>query len=644
MSTMSDIDLQINDLHDAEPDFTESAFTPPGIDGEHHDSLLPVEGESVFEPNPARAEPKITKWTDSGVAERWVESVAGSWCWTAASGFLAWNGHIWAEKADAEALEALRQFCKAEVVRELGGTQFDEVKVAATRLEATKLRAALALAKGQMVVDLAKFDQDPDIAVAPNGVINLITGELMPHDPKRLVTKSCGVDYVPGATHPDWDAVLTSVPPDVDGHLQARFGQALNGHRPDDDVMLALRGGGANAKSTMIDSIDGAFGDYSVVVSDKVLLGDNRDHSTELMDLRGSRWAYIEELPEKRYLNLQRLKKIDGTKKVKARHVHKDNVEFPQTWALTVSSNYDILVDEVDRGTWRRLQEIRYPYTYKKAHEALVDPMDRRGDSRLRDAMLGKEQQQAVLAWLVEGARRWYANDRTMPEPPTQVIADTLQWRKDNDLVLAFVEDHMVVEADAAVLCTDLLGVFTEWLATRGHNKWGMNTLRSRLSENGWLKEVQARLTGRERLDPAMLSRPDDGPGFMQLKRAPSQGQYLIGARFRTRDDDFADIAEMRAAAAPATYPSGPDEPTIGSGSPPGTGGITYRPGKPAATQPAPRDIPVARTQGELDAHLADLEANGASDLELKLVRLAFENRELLNQHHDTTPTAGDDS
>src|SRR5690606_27228452 len=75
--------------------------------------------------------------------------------------------------------------------------------------------------------------------------------------------------------------------------MQVRSGQALTGHVPDDDRMIVLRGGGENAKSTMLGAIQAAFGDYAVLLSDKVLLGDTRDHSTEMMDLRGARLAFI---------------------------------------------------------------------------------------------------------------------------------------------------------------------------------------------------------------------------------------------------------------------------------------------------------------------------------------------------------------
>jgi putative DNA primase/helicase len=152
----------------------------------------------------ASTEPGAIHWTDSGVSERWVNSVAGEWCWTAGGGYHQWNGQVWRPRSDAEALEAVREFAKAEAAEavELGDPA--ELKVAALRLGDGKLGAALHLARGQMVADLGEFDTDPDILVAGDCVVDLQTGHGMEPDSSRLVTKSTSVKYVPGATHPDW--------------------------------------------------------------------------------------------------------------------------------------------------------------------------------------------------------------------------------------------------------------------------------------------------------------------------------------------------------------------------------------------------------------------------------------------------------
>lgn len=564
------------------------------------------------------ADPAAARWTDSSVARRFVGSVEGRLCWTASTGFMHWTGRVWKRYDAAEVLELLRRFARTEVAREAADPTSNDLGHAVVRMETKALKAARELTMGLLARDFADFDTDPDIAVVRNGVIDLPTGRLMPHDPSRLVTKMAGdVAYVPGTTHPDWDKALEALTPEAADYIQVRFGHAFTGHRPDDDVNVHLHGPGGNGKSTVIDAVVAALGQYAVQISDKVLLGDTRDHPTELMDLKGARLAYFEELPEKRHLNMQRIKKISGTRWITARYVHKDNVEFPQTWDLFFTSNYDLLVDEVDRGSWRRLVRIPFPHSYKKAHEPLESPSDRHGDPNLRAAVVhGEAQQQAVLAWLVEGAHSWYQNDRTMPEPPAPIAESTHQWRKDNDVVLAFAEDLLVSDKEGVILLKDLLTVFNSWLTSRGSNRWTMGTLRSRLDENDWLKIAGAHLTRRERRDPETLSRPELRAGDVPLPQPPVQGQYVVGVRFRTIEDDLADLEALnfpgddRPDGGPdggPTPPAGPVPPT--SPSSPDTAPVM--PAAPVvptspATAPVRTPEPAAASSGALPVHGRD--------------------------------------
>src|SRR5690606_10902289 len=49
------------------------------------------------------------------------------------------------------------------------------------------------------------FDQHPDLLAVRNGVVDLRTGELRPHDPNLLISRKIDVDYVPNAAAPRWE-------------------------------------------------------------------------------------------------------------------------------------------------------------------------------------------------------------------------------------------------------------------------------------------------------------------------------------------------------------------------------------------------------------------------------------------------------
>ena len=100
---------------------------------------------------------------------------------------------------------------------------------------------------------------------------------------------------------------------------------------------------------------------------------------------------------------------LHGTGEMSARHCGKDTVYRTPSHTIFVTTNYLPRVDESDHGTWRRLAS-SLPYRYRRPHEEIEREGDLRGDpalrQRVRDGHDG--QHEAVLAWLVRGAMRWY--------------------------------------------------------------------------------------------------------------------------------------------------------------------------------------------------------------------------------------------
>ncbi|MGW2213246.1 phage/plasmid primase, P4 family, partial [Streptomyces sp. NPDC001781] len=397
-------------------------------------------------------------------------------------------------------------------------------------LAASKLGNLLKLSRGILEAFATDFDSEPDALNCQNGILDMRTGVLTPHDPDRLMTKITGCDYVPGHHHADWDKSLEAIPDSVREWFQIRTGQGLTGHTPPDDLILILQGGGSNAKSTVVDGISKAAGTrngYHTMVPDKALLGNASDgHSTELMPLMGARLAVLEETPEAGHLDVNRVKKLAGTEQITARKIRQDNVTFVTTHSLIINTNHKPIVDQTDHGTWRRLALVRFPYTYRKPWEPCTGPMDRRADMTLRERVrTDKRVWEAALAWAVEGARKWYAADQIFPTLPEDVEKDTLEWRKESDLVLSFIGDCLSFDWNSHVLARELHEVFNKYLADKGHREWTDRTFVSRFGSH----DECARNTVQRKKIRAR-------EGLSSMERSPKIGvnyQAWLGVRFQ---------------------------------------------------------------------------------------------------------------
>ncbi|WP_182262604.1 phage/plasmid primase, P4 family [Rhodococcus sp. UFZ-B548] len=426
-------------------------------------------------------------------------------------GWMRYSGKVWKPVHDDRVTKEVQRHFTDMFAEEAPTADGDRRKRLATLLAAHKIRAVKSLLRGLVKEDAEHFDsrEHAHLLNCKNGVVDLRTGELLPHDPNLLFTKITACDYVPGKRHKDWDSALHALPDaETADWLQAKLGQAITGEAPSDDVMPLLQGGGQNGKSTIL-GCRYALGSYAQIVPDKLLISRPSDHPTELMTLRGLRFAILEELPEGTF-SVRRLKAILGTSQITARGIGRDNVTWDATHTLVISTNHKPRIYETDHGTWRRLALVVFPWRYRATHDALERETDRVGVDGLRRSIEdGKEQREACLSWLVEGAMRCYAggDHQRIPAPSARVIADTKAWRGQVDLLALFAEEHLEFDPNACVLSRELYDEFTRWLSAGGHTSWSDQTFTEKLLDHD-LAEKHAIRRERKRLGQSQLSRP----------------------------------------------------------------------------------------------------------------------------------------
>lgn len=557
-----------------------------------------------------------TKGAESRAAEEVVKSVlADSYRYSPGMGWLIWDGRRWdnPETATERVVEVVRQFIDtterelrveaaeaetealallAELMQQVPedaprttrrGRELRDDELVAAHAEkdaveawmeanakadklATQADIWLNLGSNAAINSVAKLargfsgiltssdelDQYPDLLNCQNCVVDLRTGEQLPHQQSLLMTHLAGGDYIPGATDPVWDRALCALDPEVRDWFHFHMGQTVTGHVPDNDALVLSHGGGENGKTSVFLGISRAMGTYARLISHKIFTADAKAHTTELTDLRGLRMALLEETPEAGKLDPHQIKVTVGSEQITARRMRENDITFDTTHTLWITTNHQPIVDATDVGTWRRLLKMPWPYRYRKPHEPIEDQArDRRGDPTLRPYIRNNpDVPTAVLSWLVDGAKRWYDADKISPEPPRAVRNATLEWRKTSNPALKFVLDNLVADEHSYITGPVMRDALNQEVAHIVDGQWGPGIIIDRvtdaLSAAGIAYTRSPRTATRIKKDMvesrATPATPPDGIPVRHAHDAPplpadKVAKVWMGLRFRTAEE-----------------------------------------------------------------------------------------------------------
>lgn len=431
----------------------------------------PTVRESAVLPSSGRAD----LMDDLALAGVVAEAFRGSLVYVD-GGWREWDGTRWADVSHDHVLELVR---RDQLERSAEAFEMNNRRLYERFGRRTTAENTARLIRGILERRSDEFDAHSDLLNVANGVVDLRTGELRPHDPALYLTKIARGEFKPGATHPDWEVALEALPDDVRSWVQIRAGQAATGHTPDDKRAVFFLGGGDNGKSSLVTPCLKVLGDYARMAPERLLLASTGEMPLEIAGLRGVRLVLAEELPEDHRIRSKRLKDLLGTETLTGRQLYRDYVSFRPSHSLWVTSNYPPRVAETDRGTWARIAIVRFPFTYSMrpaVGELTAKP-------RLRaDLEVGRGgRDAAVLAWIVEGARRWYEAGMVLPQPPKRVRRDTEGLREDTDAIMGFAAERLEFAHDARVTSTEMAEAFSRWLFTNGHQGWSHQLITSRL-------------------------------------------------------------------------------------------------------------------------------------------------------------------
>ncbi len=437
--------------------------------------------------------------SDTGVARRFIARYGGNYHYVPGFGWLAWDGRRWKPDVDEQRIRLDVQETAAAILDE---REFiDDPKVADQRVkfagrasEAHKVRGAIEMAAPHLNAPLESFDSHRNLLACKNGVIDLATGALRPHDPALRLTKLTNIDYLPRAPCPAWLEFLSSITnqsldqeadddDDVIGGLQRWIGYTLTGETREHKMGI-LYGGGANGKSTLLQIIEALAGDYAAQVPIEGLMLRDRGGGipSDIARLRGARFVQTVEAAAGARLNEGLVKSITGGDKIIARFLHKDWFEFDPEFKLWMGTNYRPYISGNDLGIWRRLCLIDFPVTFVDGPDIL--PGQRLKDPDLKAKLMAELP--GILAWAVQGAVDWYRQGLKIPK---RWIAATEAYRSDSNPFGDFVDECLEVGPGFSASAKTLMTGYEQWCGeTAGGSVMSATAFGNALRLRGFVK------------------------------------------------------------------------------------------------------------------------------------------------------------
>lgn len=319
-----------------------------------------------------------------------------------------------------------------------------------------------------------------------NGVLNLLTRELVAAECRPISARKANVVYDPDARCPRFEAFLHQVFQGSQPHIRyvvALFGYALLG-RPLDQIFPIFLGPRAgNGKSKLLEVMLDIFGDYGARVKTEALM--QKSHvadgaSPALAALAGKRLVVAAEPNDRHRFDPSLIKQLVGERKIQTRDLYKSSREMSIDFVLVVSANALPYVPSDDEGMWRRIKPVHFDRVFRGEEV----------DKELADKLL--EERAGILNLLLRGLKDYQRAGLVYPQVD-EALAQSL--KDATDPAKLFVDERCEVGPNAEVHMKDLYPAFLAWLETHAeHRRLSKNELGQRLTALGYQKITRRNL------------------------------------------------------------------------------------------------------------------------------------------------------
>ncbi|PHC37061.1 DNA primase [Bacillus pseudomycoides] len=419
---------------------------------------------------------KKFRLTELGNAERIAYEYGHVIKYVSDIGWFIWDGKRWKldTKKEIERITAkvLRSLYKSEDESEMKWARMCERR----NIRMNSIKDLMPLVPGER----EDFDRHKYLFNVENGIVDLKTGKLQPHDREIGLTKITNIAFDENAKCPTWLAFLDQIflgDQDLVEYMQRLIGYSLTGDISEQIIMF-LVGGGSNGKSTFINIIKDLMGEYGKQAkADTFIKKKDTGANNDIARLVGARFVSAIESEEGEKLSESFVKQITGGEPVLARFLRQEYFEFVPEFKVFFTTNHKPVIGGLDEGIWRRVKLIPFNLNLP-AHKR-----DKRLPEKLSLEMPG------ILNWAIEGCMKWQQG--RLKEP--KVVAEaTGQYKEDMDILAPFLDEVCYIDEPEneaiKIEAKELYNVYDNWCFKAGERSLGNRSFYRMLETKGFGK------------------------------------------------------------------------------------------------------------------------------------------------------------
>ncbi|MBI1294293.1 hypothetical protein GC175_04965 [bacterium] len=474
-----------NPFEDVAPDFPDFMPTDPLTGATFTELLDTLPAQITASVGQDDTEFLLTESADDEGNAQCVKRLYGEqFCYVDAYGWMRNTGRFWeSDNAEAHLERAIVETLKQR--REAAVRADREAIVKATKPSSANVRNTKYLYRSLNVASVSEFDSNPDLLNCANGIVNLRTGELMPHTSAHKFTYCLPVAYDPAATSREWEQFLQSAIRDdaVISYLQMAAGYSITG-RTSEECVHYVHGPTRSGKGTFTETILSLIGRPLGHSADFGTFTANRDVDAQnfaLAPLKPARFVVSSESNRNESLNEAKIKMLTGGDYIRCAFKHRDHFEYRPQFKIWLVSNHPVNGDVDDEAFWGRLRVIEFPNSYLGKE-----------DKTLKHRLKSAKSLQGVLSWLVAGARRWYESPVGL-QTPGSVKQTTQRQREERDYVAQWLNECTKADGEAWTVNHLLYQSYENWCNDNGVTPKKLGNLSKALTSKGYTASVAKR-------------------------------------------------------------------------------------------------------------------------------------------------------